>query len=120
MISKYFKNNLLILGLAGLIILIYTYFLSTYKGSKKIEETVQISNQLNNLDLEDGITKFTDVQYTLKDNKNRTYITQGKEAFLNKKQPNLIILKSVKSITTLKDGSELIIKSLIIDSLKFS
>ena len=111
MISKKFKTNFILLGFVSLIVLIYSYFLSTNKGSKKIEDGIQISSQLNNLDLESGITKFTDVEYKTTDNKNRVYITKGKQAFLNKKQPDLILLKSVKSTTTLKDGSELIIKS---------
>lgn len=116
MISKKFKTNFILLGFVSLIVLIYSYFLSTNKGSKKIEDGIQISSQLNNLDLESGITKFTDVEYKTTDNKNRVYITKGKQAFLNKKQPDLILLKFVKSTTTLKDGSELIIES---DNAKF-
>ena len=111
MTSKKFKTNFMLLGFVSLIVLIYSYFLSTNKGSKKIEDGIQISNQPNNLDLESGITKFANVEYNSTDNKNRAYRTQAKQAFLNKKKPDLILLKTVKSTTTLKDGSDLIIMS---------
>ena len=111
MIFKNLRFNFSLLVILSLIILLYSYFLTTNKGSKKVEKNLKISNQLNNLNLEKGITKFTDVEYRTTNDKNKSYITKGKEAFLNKKQPNLILLKSVNSFTRLNDGSKLTVKS---------
>ena len=43
--------------------------------------------------------------------KRKNYITRGKEAYLNKDQPNLIKLNNVHSFTKLKDGSTLDVKA---------
>lgn len=91
-------------------IIFYFYFLTKNKGSIKISDGKIIESMENN-NLDEGITKFTDVEYKTKDHKNREYITKGSEAFVNKSQPDLIQLNLVHSFTILEDGTLLDIRS---------
>ncbi len=106
MITKRTKSNFFLFIVITIAVIFYFYNISQNKGSIKIEK--QQSNEIKNNNLiEKNITKFTNVEYKTSDDTGREYITKGKEAYLNKDQPNLIRLENVQSFTQLKDGSTL-------------
>ena len=100
MITKKTKSNFFLFTVILISIIFYFYHISQNKGSIKNDSFV-----------EKNITKFTNVEYKTSDENGRNYITRGKEAYLNKDQPNLIKLNNVHSFTKLKDGSTLDVKA---------
>ena len=110
MISKKNRANLFLIISIFSAVAFYFYFLSTNKGSISVEDTANLKGT-KNVNLKQGMTMFTNVEYRSSDEKNRSYITTGKEAYILKSKPDLIELKFVHSYTKLKDGSTLNIKS---------
>ncbi|MBL6758868.1 MAG: LPS export ABC transporter periplasmic protein LptC [Pelagibacteraceae bacterium] len=84
----------------------YTYYISKNKGSINIEDKSSVT-ELQNSNFQKGVTKFLDVEYKSLDDKGRIYTTTGKEAYLDSKEPNIIILNKVLSYTDLNDGTTL-------------
>ena len=110
MITKKTKSNFFLFIVIFLSVIFYFYHITQNKGSIKIEK--EQSNEIkNNNILEKNITKFTNVEYKTSDESGRNYVTKGKEAYLNKDQPNLIKLNDVHSFTKLNDGSTLNVKA---------
>lgn len=110
MISKKNRANLFLIISIFSAVTFYFYFLSTNKGSISVDNTESLKDT-KNVNLKQGMTVFTNVEYRSSDEKNRSYITTGKEAYISKSKPDLIELKFVYSYTKLKDGSTLNIKS---------
>ncbi len=106
MITKKTKSNFFLFIVILFSATFYLYNISQNKGSITIEKE-QSNNIKNNKLVEKNVTKFTNVEYKTSDENGRNYITKGKEAYLNKNQPNLIKLNEVHSFTKLKDGSTL-------------
>ena len=106
MITKKTKSNFFLFIVILFSAIFYLYNISQNKGSIKIEKE-QSNNIKNNNLVEKNVTKFTNVEYKTSDENGRSYITKGKEAYLNKNQPNLIKLSQVHSFTKLSDGSAL-------------
>ena len=110
MITKKAKSNFFLFIVILISVIFYFYNISQNKGSIKIEK--EHSNDIkNNNTIEKNITKFTNVEYKTFDDSGRDYITKGKEAYLNKDQPDLVELKNVHSFTKLNDGSTLSVKA---------
>ena len=110
MISKKTKSNFFLFIVILLSTIFYFYHITQNKGSIKIEK--EQSDEIKGNDIiEKNITKFTNVEYKTSDDDGRNYITKGKEAYLNKDQPNLIRLNDVHSFTKLKDGSTLNVRA---------
>ena len=110
MITKKTKSNFFLFIVILLSVIFYFYHISQNKGSIKIEK--EQSNKIkNNNIVEKNITKFTNVEYKTSDESGRNYVTKGKEAYLNKDQPNLIKLNDVHSFTKLNDGSTLNVRA---------
>jgi len=114
MIPKIKKANLFLMLIFILTIFFYSYYIIENKGSIDVRNNNQQSN--NTVKSLNGITEFSDVEYRIKSEKNNDYITKGKLAYIDKKEPNIIQLEFVNSFTKLKDGSFLNIKS---DKAKF-
>lgn len=110
MITKKIKANVFLFIVLLSIIFFYGYYINENKGSININKS-QTKNLEETTVLKEGVTKFFEVEYKITDNKNQVYITQSKEAFLHKDQPDIIDLKNVYSFTKLKDGSVLNVKS---------
>ncbi|MCI5053591.1 MAG: hypothetical protein MRY23_02060 [Pelagibacteraceae bacterium] len=110
MTTKKIKANIFLLIVLLTIILFYGYYINENKGSININKS-QTQNLEPTTVLKEGVTKFFEVEYKIIDNENQVYITQSKEAFLYKDQPDIIDLKNVYSFTKLKDGSVLDVKS---------
>ena len=89
MITKKTKSNFFLFTVILISIIFYFYHISQNKGSIKIEKE-QSKDIKNDNFVEKNITKFTNVEYKTSDENGRNYITRGKEAYLNKDQPNLI------------------------------
>ncbi len=106
MISKKTKSNFFLFIVVIFSVIFYFYHITQNKGSIKIEKQRSDAIKKNSL-VEKNITKFTNVEYQTSDDSGRKYVTKGKEAYLNKDQPNLIKLNDVQSFTKLNDGSEL-------------
>ncbi len=106
MISKKTKSNFFLFIVVIFSVIFYLYHITQNKGSIKIEKQRSDAIKKNSL-VEKNITKFTNVEYQTSDDSGRKYVTKGKEAYLNKDQPNLIKLNDVQSFTKLNDGSEL-------------
>ena len=98
MITKKTKSNFFLFVVVLLSIIFYYYNITQNKGSIKIEKEQSNSIKENNF-VEKNITKFTNVEYKTSDDSGRNYITKGKEAYLNKDQPNLIKLNGVQSLS---------------------
>jgi len=117
MIAKTKKANIFLLLILILTLFFYSYYIAENKGSIDInvnkENNEQSENKINSLS---GVTKFSDVEYRIKSEKNNDYITKGKLAYINKNEPEIIQLEFVNSFTKLKDGSFLNVKS---DKAKF-
>lgn len=110
MISRKNISNFLILITVLLTLVFYGHYLNKNKGSIKINDSVSENKDIVS-NLEDGMTKFSDVEYKSTSNKGTDFITRGKVAYISKKKPNLIELENVHSFTKLKDKSILNIKS---------
>ena len=115
MITKTKKANIFLFLILILTIFFYSYYITENKGSIDVnkDNDNQSDNTINSLS---GITKFSDVEYRIKSEKNNDYITKGKLAYINKNEPEIIQLEFVNSFTKLKDGSFLNVKS---DKAKF-
>lgn len=110
MITKKTKSNFFLFIVILLSVSFYFYHISQNKGSIKIEKEQSKEIKNNNI-VEKNITKFTNVEYKTSDESGRNYVTKGKEAYLNKDQPNLIKLNDVHSFTKLNDGSTLNVRA---------
>jgi len=107
-----FKNKLYFLIFIIFLITsaIYGYLIFNNKGYIKVPD--QKKQKINdNLNFEKGITKFYDVEYKTTDEKNRSFITKGIEAYVEKNKPSTIYLKKVRSYAELNDGTLLNINS---------
>jgi len=107
-----FKNKLYFLIFIIFLITsaIYGYLIFNNKGYIKVPD--QKKQKINdNLNFEKGITKFYDVEYKTTDEKNRSFITKGIEAYVEKNKPSTIYLKKVQSYAELNDGTLLNINS---------
>ena len=115
MITKTKKANIFLFLILILTLFFYSYYITENKGSIDVnkDNDNQSDNTINSLS---GITKFSDVEYRIKSEKNNDYITKGKLAYINKNEPEIIQLEFVNSFTKLKDGSFLNVKS---DKAKF-
>lgn len=104
MITKKTKSNFFLFIVVLFSVIFYFYYITQNKGSIKIEKEQSNSKREKNF-VEKNVTKFTNVEYKTSDDSGRNYITKGREAYLNKDQPNLIKLNDVQSYTKLNDGS---------------
>lgn len=100
MINK--KKNFFKYFLVFLCIPVYFFFLTSNKGA--------IKRDLKNTIIEPNVseissTKFTDVEYVSKNNKNQTFVTKAKKASILKENSDVINLSDVYSFTELKDKS---------------
>jgi len=108
MISRKTKANIFIIFVTLLALLFYGFFISKNKGSIEINQDKQKTDEIL---LEKGVTKFSNVEYKTSDKEDREFTTRGKEALISKKKPDLIELNEVHSFTKLKDGTILNIRS---------
>ena len=93
----------------GTSVIFYAYFINKNKGSIKIDDKSEVTIE-KKTQVESGITIFKDTEYkTIEGDKE--YITRGKEARINKNEPDLIKLTGVNSFTKLKDGTILRVQS---------
>jgi len=115
MITKIKKANIFLFLILILTLFFYSYYIAENKGSIEVnkDNNYKLDNKINSLS---GVTKFSDVEYRIKSEKNNDYITKGKLAYINKNEPEIIQLEFVNSFTKLKDGSFLNVKS---DKAKF-
>jgi len=115
MITKIKKANIFLFLILILTLFFYSYYIAKNKGSIEVnkDNNYKLDNKINSLS---GVTKFSDVEYRIKSEKNNDYITKGKLAYINKNEPEIIQLEFVNSFTKLKDGSFLNVKS---DKAKF-
>lgn len=111
MISKKIKANLFLLFFFLLAIFFYGYFINENEGLIKIKNIEKTDSENLSSKEKVGVTSFTDVEYKSISKNNKTYITRGKQAYLSKDQPELILLNTVYSFTQLNDGSVLHINS---------
>jgi len=111
MISKKIKANLFLLFFFLLAIFFYGYFINKNEGLIKIKNIEKTDSENISLKEKVGVTSFSDVEYKSTSKNNKTYITRGKQAYVSKDQPELILLNKVYSFTKLNDGSELHINS---------
>jgi len=104
------KKKLKILSILILFLsmVVYLHYLNKNKGYVKIENS---GTDIANSNLEEGLTKFTNVEYQSTTSNNKKYTTKGESAYFKNNNPNLIQINGVYSFTNLKDGSILKIKS---------
>ena len=106
---KNLRSNLFLIVVLGVSIIFYVYFINKNKGSIKISNKSEI-NLEKKTQVEAGVTIFKDTEYkTIESDKE--YITRGKEARIDKNEPDLIKLTGVNSFTKLKDGTILRVQS---------
>ena len=111
MISKKIKANSFLLLLFLLAFFFYGYFINENEGLIKIKNIEKTDSENISLKEKVGTTSFSDVEYKSTSKNNKTYITRGKQAYVSKDQPELILLNKVYSFTKLNDGSVLHINS---------
>ena len=106
---KNLRSNLFLVIVIGASVIFYAYFINKNKGSIKIDDKSEVTIE-KKTQVESGITIFKDTEYkTIEGDKE--YITRGKEARINKNEPDLIKLTGVNSFTKLKDGTILRVQS---------
>lgn len=108
MIKKRNKANIFLLCVFSLSFLFYSYSVLTNKGAIKLKKNEDLKDVIN---LNSGVTKFSDVEYKSTSRNNKDFITRGKEAYISTDQPNLINIDDVHSFTKLNDGTVLDIRS---------
>lgn len=108
MISRKVKANIFIIFVTLLAILFYGLSILKNKGSIEIKQSTQKTDEIL---LQKGVTKFSNVEYKTFDKDDKEYVTKGKEALISKNKPDLIELNDVHSFTKLKDGTILNIRS---------
>ena len=96
--TKKAKSNFFLLFVVLVSAIFYFYHISQNKGSIKIQKDLSDDININN-NIEKNVTKFTNVEYKTSDDSGRDYITKGKEAYLNKDQPDLIEFKRAAEIS---------------------
>jgi len=111
MISKKNKPNIFLIIVISLSFITYGYFIIKNKGSVKVEDSQLRSEIKDRSSFDDGITKFSDVEYKTFSGKNDKFTTKGKLAYISRNRPEQINLQEVHSFTKLKDGTVLNINS---------
>ena len=106
---KNLKSNSFLVIIVGLSVIFYAYFLNQNKGSIKVNNKSEVKIEKEKK-FEAGVTIFKDTEYKTSEG-DKEYITRGKEARINKNEPNLIMLTGVNSFTKLKDGTILRVQS---------
>ena len=106
---KNLKSNSFLVIIVGLSVIFYAYFLNQNKGSIKVNNKPEVKIEKEKK-FEAGVTIFKDTEYKTSEG-DKEYITRGKEARINKNEPNLIMLTGVNSFTKLKDGTILRVQS---------
>ena len=106
---KNLRSNLFLVIVIGTSVLFYAYFFNKNKGSIKIDNKSEVTVE-KKTQAEAGVTIFKDTEYKTTEG-NKEYITRGKEARIDKNEPNLIKLTGVSSFTKLKDGTILRVQS---------
>ena len=106
---KNLRSNLFLVIVIGASVIFYAYFINKNKGSIKIDNKSEVTVD-KKTQIEAGVTIFKDTEYkTIEGDKE--YITRGKEARIDKNEPDLIKLTGVNSFTKLKDGTILRVQS---------
>ena len=106
---KNLRSNSFLVIIVGLSVIFYAYFLNQNKGSIKVNNKSEVKIEKEKK-FEAGVTIFKDTEYKTSEG-DKEYITRGKEARINKNEPNLIMLTGVNSFTKLKDGTILRVQS---------
>jgi hypothetical protein len=96
------KKSFLILTLFLLTFLFYSYYLKKNSGYVKIQSK---SDGVSLEKVNPEITKFNDVEYKLRNEKNRVFTIRAKKAIVNNKKPDIINMLNVFSYLYLKNGS---------------
>ena len=106
---KNLKSNLFLVIVIGASVIFYAYFINKNKGSIKIDNKSEVTVD-KKTQIEAGVTIFKDTEYKTTEG-DKEYITRGKEARIDKNEPDLIKLTGVNSFTKLKDGTILRVQS---------
>ena len=106
---KNLRSNLFLVIIIGTSVIFYVYFINKNKGSIKIDDKSEVTIE-KKTQVESGVTIFKDTEYKTTEG-DKEYITRGKEARINKNEPDLIKLTGVNSFTKLKDGTILRVQS---------
>lgn len=106
---KNLRSNLFLVIVIGASVIFYAYFINKNKGSIKIDSKSEVTVE-KKTQVESGVTIFKDTEYKTTEG-DKEYITRGKEARIDKNEPDLIKLTGVNSFTKLKDGTILRVQS---------
>jgi len=106
---KNLRSNLFLVIVIGASVIFYAYFINKNKGSMKIDNKSEVTEK-KETKVEAGVTIFKDTEYKTTEG-DKEYITRGKEARIDKNEPDLIKLTGVNSFTKLKDGTILRVQS---------
>lgn len=106
---KNLRSNLFLVIVIGASVIFYAYFINKNKGSIKIDSKSKVTVE-KKTQVEAGVTIFKDTEYKTTEG-DKEYITRGKEARIDKNEPDLIKLTGVNSFTKLKDGTILRVQS---------
>lgn len=106
---KNLRSNLFLVIVIGASVIFYAYFINKNKGSIKIDSKSEVTVE-KKTQVEAGVTIFKDTEYKTTEG-DKEYITRGKEARIDKNEPDLIKLTGVNSFTKLKDGTILRVQS---------
>jgi len=106
---KNLRSNLFLIIIIGASVIFYAYFINKNKGSIKIDNKSEVTVK-KETKVEAGVTIFKDTEYKTTEG-DKEYITRGKEARIDKNEPDLIKLTGVNSFTKLKDGTILRVQS---------
>jgi len=106
---KNLRSNLFLVIVIGASVIFYAYFINKNKGSIKIDNKSEVTVK-KETKVEAGVTIFKDTEYKTTEG-DKEYITRGKEARIDKNEPDLIKLTGVNSFTKLKDGTILRVQS---------
>ena len=106
---KNLRSNFFLVIVIGASVIFYAYFINKNKGSIKIDNKSEVTVE-KKTQLEAGVTIFKDTEYKTTEG-DKEYITRGKEARIDKNEPDLIKLTGVNSFTKLKDGTILRVQS---------
>ena len=106
---KNLRSNFFLVIVIGTSVIFYAYFINKNKGSIKIDSKSEVTVE-KKTQVESGVTIFKDTEYKTTEG-DKEYITRGKEARIDKNEPDLIKLTGVNSFTKLKDGTILRVQS---------
>ena len=106
---KNLRSNRFLVIVIGASVIFYAYFINKNKGSIKIDSKSEVTVE-KKTQVEAGVTIFKDTEYKTTEG-DKEYITRGKEARIDKNEPNFIKLNGENSFTKLKDGTILRVQS---------